>query len=192
MRKEVYNINHQKRTERARAVISVVRSTEYAKFGRNIWVRISSRQRLFFLFFLSLSFYRYSYACTHINTNSSQMFSLYVISSSSSSYWGKLYIGSDDIVLSALFSSFLSLSHTPAYSPTEIFTQYLARCLGWWWWWWWWWCWKQSFSTQKYFVRCWSRHFLCRIWNRTIETDRERERGRNQENNCVVFIFISD
>jgi len=37
----------------------MMRSTWYAKFGRNIWVRISSRRRF------SFSLYRYFYACTY-------------------------------------------------------------------------------------------------------------------------------
>jgi hypothetical protein len=114
----------------------------------------------------------------HINTNSSQMLSLYAIFFSSS-YWGKLYIGSDDIVRSILFFSFPS-----AYSPTKIFTQYVARCLddnaG-----------NNHFLLRNVVYNVDRVFFLWPIWNRSIEIDQEREREKKETKKTTVLFLYS-
>jgi hypothetical protein len=141
-------------------------------------------------FFLLLSLFVNIPLHVHINTNSSQMLSLYVIFSSSSFYWGKLYIGSDDIVRSILFFSLLYLSHIHTHIHRRRYLHNILLVV---------WMKMMMMMMMLETIIFYSEmlcamliaSFLCRIWNKSIEIDREREREKKETRKTTVLFLYS-
>ncbi len=114
--------------------------------------------------FLFCSFCRYFYAYIYINTDS------YV-----------LFLFSPDegnCILVMMVSRMFYSIFFPSVSFTHISDIYTISCstFGWWWWW----FWKQSFSTQRCYVRCRS------VFLRQM---RNREKERKTRKTTVLFLF---